>query len=121
MDLAVSLDQVSKSFKVYSALGAKGLKKLRRKTEIVTAVSDVTVDVPLGQMIGYIGPNGAGKSTTIKMLTGILVPTSGQVLVAGLDPSRARARVASQIGVVFGQRTQLLWDLPLMDSFDLLR
>src|SRR4051812_37469138 len=72
-------------------------------------------------MVGYIGPNGAGKSTTIKMLTGILVPTSGQVQVAGLDPSRARVEVARRIGVLFGHRTQLWWDLPLLDSFSLLR
>jgi ABC-2 type transport system ATP-binding protein len=72
-------------------------------------------------MVGYIGPNGAGKSTTIKMLTGILVPTSGTVRVAGLDPSRQRTELAMRIGVVFGQRTTLWWDLPLRDSFELLR
>jgi ABC-2 type transport system ATP-binding protein len=72
-------------------------------------------------MVGYIGPNGAGKSTTIKMLTGILVPTGGRVTVAGLDPSRQRTDLARRIGVVFGQRTTLWWDLPLRDSFDLLQ
>jgi ABC-type Na+ transport system ATPase subunit NatA len=72
-------------------------------------------------MVGYIGPNGAGKSTTIKMLTGILVPTSGHLRVAGLDPSRARTDLARRIGVVSGQRTSLWWDLPLRDSFELLR
>jgi ABC-2 type transport system ATP-binding protein len=71
--------------------------------------------------VGYIGPNGAGKSTTIKMLTGILVPTGGQVRVAGLDPSRDRVGLARRIGVVFGQRSTLWWDLPLRDSFDLLQ
>jgi ABC-2 type transport system ATP-binding protein len=72
-------------------------------------------------MVGYIGPNGAGKSTTIKMLTGILVPTSGEIRVAGLEPSRRRTELARRIGVVFGQRTTLWWDLPLRDSFALLR
>ncbi|MGH8965435.1 MAG: ABC transporter ATP-binding protein, partial [Actinomycetes bacterium] len=70
---------------------------------------------------GYIGPNGAGKSTTIKMLTGILVPTSGSLSVAGIDPSRNRVELTRRIGVVFGQRTTLWWDLPLRDSFELLR
>src|SRR5207248_10699065 len=74
-----------------------------------------------GAMVGYIGPNGAGKSTTVKMLTGILVPSGGRITVAGLDPSRRRTELARRIGVVFGQRTQLWWDLPLADSFQLLR
>jgi ABC-2 type transport system ATP-binding protein len=72
-------------------------------------------------MVGYIGPNGAGKSTTIKMLIGILVPSTGRVRIDGRDPSRDRVEVARRLGVVFGQRTQLWWDLPLRDSFDLLR
>ena len=74
-----------------------------------------------GTIAGYIGPNGAGKSTTIKMLTGILVPTGGALSVCGLDPARERKRLARRIGVVFGQRTQLWWDLPLRESFELLR
>jgi ABC-2 type transport system ATP-binding protein len=86
----------------------------------VLAVRDVTFAVEAGEMVGYIGPNGAGKSTTIKMMTGILVPTSGHLHVAGVEPSRERRRLARQIGVVFGQRTSLWWDLPLRDSFDLL-
>jgi ABC-2 type transport system ATP-binding protein len=72
-------------------------------------------------MVGYVGPNGAGKSTTVKMLTGILVPTSGLVRVLDLEPSRQRVELARRIGVVFGQRTQLWWDLPLRESFELLR
>jgi len=87
----------------------------------VLAVHDLDFSVEAGEMVGYIGPNGEGKSTTIKMLTGILVPTSGTVRVAGVDPSRKRTRVARRIGVVFGQRTSLWWDLPLRDSFDLLQ
>jgi ABC-2 type transport system ATP-binding protein len=94
---------------------------LRRVTTTVPAVRDLSFTVEPGEMVGYIGPNGAGKSTTIKMLTGILVPTSGRVRVAGLDPRRDRIALAQRIGVVFGQRTTLWWDLPLRDSFDLLR
>jgi ABC-2 type transport system ATP-binding protein len=87
----------------------------------VHAVADLSLTIDGGECVGYIGPNGAGKSTTIKMLTGILVPTSGEIRVAGLDPQRRRVELARRIGVVFGQRTQLWWDLPLRDSFELLR
>ena len=85
------------------------------------AVDDVTMAIGEGELVGYIGPNGAGKSTTIKMLTGILVPTSGTIEVAGIVPHEQRRRNAKNIGVVFGQRTQLYWDLPLRESFELLR
>src|SRR5215469_1747785 len=87
----------------------------------VRAVDGISFGIDAGEMVGCIGPNGAGKSTTIKMLTGILVPTSGHVEVAGLVPDRRRREVARRIGVVFGQRTQLWWDLPLIESLDLLR
>jgi ABC-2 type transport system ATP-binding protein len=92
-----------------------------RSFEEHVAVSDVTMSIAGGELVGYIGPNGAGKSTTIKMLTGILVPTSGTIEVAGLVPHRQRRRNAANIGVVFGQRSQLYWDLPLRESFELLR
>ncbi len=85
------------------------------------AVAGVTMALEPGELVGYIGPNGAGKSTTIKMLTGILVPTSGQVDVAGFVPWKQRKENARNIGVVFGQRSQLYWDLPLVESFELLR
>lgn len=93
---------------------------MRRTRAVVEAVRDLTFSVEAGEMVGYIGPNGAGKSTTIKMLTGILVPTSGRLRVDGLEPSRQRTELARRIGVVFGQRTTLWWDLPLRDSFELL-
>ncbi len=87
----------------------------------VAAVAGVSFAVPRGEIVGYIGPNGAGKSTTIKMLTGILVPSAGEATVDGIVPWRQRKTLAHRIGVVFGQRTQLWWDLPLIDSLELLR
>lgn len=92
-----------------------------RDAETITAVNDVSFAITPGEMVGYIGQNGAGKSTTIKMLTGILTPSGGDVSVLGLDPARQRKQLARRIGVVFGQRTQLWWDLPLRDSLELLR
>ncbi|GLZ77653.1 ABC transporter ATP-binding protein [Actinorhabdospora filicis] len=88
-----------------------------RDFEVTRAVDGVGFAVEAGELVGYLGPNGAGKSTTIKMLTGILTPTSGTVEVAGVVPWRQRERNARNIGVVFGQRSQLWWDLPLRDSF----
>ncbi|MFK0280853.1 ATP-binding cassette domain-containing protein [Streptomyces sp. NPDC090499] len=85
------------------------------------AVSDITFDVAQGELLALLGPNGAGKSTTIKMLTGILTPTSGEARVAGVVPYRERERNARNIGAVFGQRTQLWWDLPVRESFAILR
>jgi ABC-2 type transport system ATP-binding protein len=102
------------------ALGALATLFTREYVERV-AVEGVTMSLEAGELVGYIGPNGAGKSTTIKMLTGILVPTSGEIIVAGLVPYRERKRNARNIGVVFGQRSQLYWDLPLVESFELLR
>ncbi|MFI6480855.1 ATP-binding cassette domain-containing protein [Nonomuraea sp. NPDC050663] len=100
-------------------LGAGRSFKVKR--QVVHAVQDLSFRVEPGEFVGYLGPNGAGKSTTIKMLCGILTPTSGRVRVAGLDPSRKRTTLARRIGVVFGQRTTLWWDLPLKDSFELIR
>jgi ABC-2 type transport system ATP-binding protein len=92
-----------------------------RDYEDKVAVEGISMALEEGELVGYIGPNGAGKSTTIKMLTGILVPTSGLVRVAGLIPYEKRKENARNIGVVFGQRSQLYWDLPLVESFELLR
>ncbi|MFC9648782.1 MULTISPECIES: ATP-binding cassette domain-containing protein [unclassified Streptomyces] len=89
---------------------------LTREYTVNRAVDGISFRIEPGEIVGYLGPNGAGKSTSIKMLTGILVPTSGTVRVAGATPWRDRARNARQIGVVFGQRSQLWWDLPLRDS-----
>jgi ABC-2 type transport system ATP-binding protein len=95
--------------------------RLRREKRTVPAVDGVSLTIEPGEMVGYIGPNGAGKSTTLKMLTGVLAPTSGEVSVFGLTPVPQRTRLALRIGVVFGQRSQLWWDLPLRESFRLLR
>jgi ABC-2 type transport system ATP-binding protein len=111
----IQLDNVSRAFTVSSRAGL-----LRRSRREVRAVDGLSFSVDAGEVVGYIGPNGAGKSTTVKMLTGILVPTGGGIRVAGIDPSRNRVRLARRIGVVFGQRTTLWWDLPLRDSFDVL-
>ncbi|WP_152360913.1 ABC transporter ATP-binding protein [Microlunatus speluncae] len=94
---------------------------LGRDHDVIRAVNDVSFGIESGELIGFLGPNGAGKSTTIKMLTGILTPTAGAVSVAGRDPSRERKANAATIGVVFGQRSQLWWDLPLRESFRAVR
>ncbi|MBA3283145.1 MAG: ATP-binding cassette domain-containing protein [Acidimicrobiia bacterium] len=112
----IELNGVERDFVIYRREG-----RVRRRREVVRAVDGVSFSVSAGEVVGYIGPNGAGKSTTIKILTGILMPTGGTVRVAGLDPQRSRSELAMRIGVVFGQRTQLWWDLPLRDSFELLR
>ena len=92
-----------------------------RQYDTVQAVDHVSFSIEPGELIGYIGPNGAGKSTTIKMLTGVLVPTSGYVETGGLVPHKHRQELASRIGAVFGQRSQLWWDLPLSESFRILK
>jgi ABC-2 type transport system ATP-binding protein len=94
--------------------------RFRRTKRQVQAVDGITATVAAGESCGYIGANGAGKSTTIKMLTGILVPSGGSLRTCGLDPVPDRRRLAREIGVVFGQRSQLWWDLPLRDSFGIL-
>jgi ABC-2 type transport system ATP-binding protein len=95
--------------------------RLRREKRTVAAVDGVDLTVERGELLGYIGPNGAGKSTTLKMLTGVLYPSAGRVRVCGLEPAPHRRRLAARIGVVFGNRSQLWWDLPLRESFGLLR
>ena len=91
------------------------------KYEEIVAVNDISLHISDGEIVGYIGSNGAGKSTTIKMMCGILTPTSGKVLIDGVEPYRNRRKVASKIGVVFGQKTQLWWDIPLIESFKVLK
>ena len=95
--------------------------RLLREKSIVQALDNVSFSVEPGELVGYIGPNGAGKSTTVKILSGILTPESGRVEVGGLTPWKSRKAHVSRIGVVFGQRSQLWWDVPILDSFSLLK
>jgi ABC-2 type transport system ATP-binding protein len=92
-----------------------------QETQVVRAVDGVSFQIAHGELVGYLGPNGAGKSTTIKMLTGLLVPSAGELRVNGFTPWRERERYVARIGVVFGQRTTLWWDLPVIESLDLLQ
>ncbi len=112
----IDVEHVEKRFVTWRKRGV-----LRRERREVRAVDDLSFSIAAGTVCGYIGPNGAGKSTTVKMLTGILVPSAGRISVAGMEPSRQRIKLARRIGVMFGQRVQLWWDLPLIDSFELLR
>ncbi len=93
---------------------------VRRQYRTIRALDGVGFSIEPGELVGYVGPNGAGKSTTIKILSGILVPDSGRCEVLGRVPWRERVHYVASIGVVFGQRTQLWWDLPVIESFDLL-
>ena len=112
----IELEDVEKTFVARRKRG-----RVRRERTVVRAVDGISFEIEAGTVAGYIGPNGAGKSTTVKMLTGILVPSAGRISVAGCEPSRERIQLARRIGVMFGQRMQLWWDLPLLDSFQLLR
>ncbi|RBO82502.1 ABC transporter ATP-binding protein [Nocardia puris] len=114
-DAIIDIEDLTRQFTLYRKNG-----RWRRERDVITAVDRMTFRVERGAAVGYIGANGAGKSTTIKMLTGILVPTSGHVRTCGLEPVRRRRALASRIGVVFGQRSQLWWDLPLRESFSIL-
>ena len=120
----ITVEHLSKHFKVYkrrTGFWGNLSSTVSRQHDIIKAVDDVNFSLERGELVGYIGANGAGKSTTIKMLTGILVPTSGHIDVMGLTPYRHRKENTRRIGVVFGQRTQLWWDLPVIDSFELLK
>ena len=120
----ITAEHLSKHFKVHkrrTGFWGNLSSTVSRKHDIIKAVDDVNFTLERGELVGYIGANGAGKSTTIKMLTGILVPTSGHIDVMGLTPYRHRKENTRRIGVVFGQRTQLWWDLPVIDSFELLK
>lgn len=120
----IQVESLCKTFKVASrAPGMKhALKALfRREYREVAALNGISFEIPQGEIVGYIGPNGAGKSTTIKVMSGILVPDQGTCTVMGYTPWEQRKQYVRHIGVVFGQRTQLWWDVPVIDSFELLR
>lgn len=120
----INVNHISKTFKVakrQSGLKASLKSFFKRNYIYIEAVKDVSFEIEKGEIIGYIGPNGAGKSTTIKMLSGILTPDEGTININGLSPSKDRIKYVSNIGVVFGQRSQLWWDIPALDTFDLLK
>ncbi len=115
MNNIIEVHNLRKEFTLYKKEGF-----LKRQSSVVEAVKDVSFSVAEGEILAFIGPNGAGKSTTIKMMTGILKPTSGEISVKGLSPEKDRKKLAYEIGTVFGQKSQLWFHLPPMDSFQLL-
>ncbi len=122
--MQIFVEDLAKTFRVSERtpgmVGAlRGLVK--REHRIVTALDGVSFSMRAGELVGYIGPNGAGKSTTIKILAGILVPDRGRVEIDGRTPWKQRIEHVRRIGVVFGQRTQLWWDLPVTESLEMLR
>jgi len=120
----IEVKQINKTFKVpIKSSGKFGTLKtfFNRKYKYIEAIKDISFSIKKGEIVGYIGPNGAGKSTTIKILSGILVPDSGSVVIDKKVPWKDRREYVSNIGVVFGQRSQLWWDIPAIDSFNLLK
>lgn len=120
----IEVKHITKTFKV--AVKKNGLKEaiksfFKREYKFVEAVNDISFSIEKGEIIGYIGPNGAGKSTTIKILSGILTPDSGKCKIGKMTPWKDRKEYVKKIGVVFGQRSQLWWDIPAEDTFDLLK
>lgn len=120
----IEVKQISKTFRVTKK--KSGLKEsiksfFKREYVDVKAVEDISFSIEKGEIVGYIGPNGAGKSTTIKILSGILLPDCGKCVIAGMTPWKDRVKYVKKIGVVFGQRSQLWWDIPAEDTFNLLR
>lgn len=120
----INVKEISKTFRI--AKRSKGIKGalsniIFPKYEAKAAVKDISFTINEGEMVGFIGPNGAGKSTTIKMLSGILFPDSGSINIAGYIPYKQRKDYVSKIGVIFGQKSQLSWDLPVIDTFELLK
>ncbi len=120
----ITMEHVCKSYKIAkrnAGFGEACRALFHREYEVIHALNDVSFTINDGEMVGYIGPNGAGKSSTIKILSGILTPDSGTVLVDGRTPYKNRVEHVREIGVVFGQRSQLWWDVPVIDSFELLK
>lgn len=124
MENLIHLENIAKHFKILNRReGLKGafLDLFSRNYRYIKAVDGINIDIKRGEIVGFLGPNGAGKSTTIKIMTGVLTPTSGKVAINGMDPFRDRISFVRGIGVVFGQRTQLWWELPVRESFRLLK
>ena len=121
MSKIIKFNQISKSFKIWAKKRSGFLSIFRREKKIINALTNVSFEIEEGDIVGYIGPNGAGKSTTIKIMSGILTPTSGECSIMGYTPWKDRKNYVKNIGVVFGQRSQLWWDVPIIDSFELLK
>jgi len=123
MSKIIQFNNICKTFKI--ALKKKGknnfLNLFRREHKNIDALKNINFEIEEGDIVGYIGPNGAGKSTTIKIMSGILTPTSGECTIMGYTPWKNRKQYVKNIGVVFGQRSQLWWDVPIIDSFELLK
>jgi ABC-2 type transport system ATP-binding protein len=117
----IEIENLSKAFQVAKRKKGAVRSLFSREYETVHALNEITFSMSPGEIVGYIGPNGAGKSTTIKIMSGILVPTSGKCEIMGVVPWKSRIEHVRNIGVVFGQRTQLWWDVPVIDSFNLLK
>ncbi|MDF2921133.1 MAG: transporter [Paenibacillaceae bacterium] len=120
----ITVDGLCKTFQVpvrQAGLGQSVKSLFKREHREIQALKDISFTIPAGEIVGYIGPNGAGKSTTIKVMSGILVPDKGQCSIMGYVPWKDRVRYVKHIGVVFGQRSQLWWDVPVIDSFELLQ
>ena len=120
----IKLNNISKQFKISKReAGMKNAIKsfFKREYKTINALDNISFDIKPGEIVGYIGPNGAGKSTTIKIMCGILVPTSGECIIDGFIPWKDRKKYVKNIGVVFGQRSGLWWDVPPIDSFELLK
>ena len=124
MSKIIQFKEISKDFKISVKKNNKKksfLNLFRREKKIIKALTNVSFEIEEGDIVGYIGPNGAGKSTTIKIMSGILTPTSGECSIMGHIPWKDRRKYVKNIGVVFGQRSQLWWDVPISDSFELLK
>ena len=123
MDIIKVSHLVKEYKKIKKEMGLKGAVKnlFVQDAEYVRAVDDISFEIEKGDIVAYIGPNGAGKSTTVKMLSGIMRPTSGEILINSISPQKERKRVVKNLGVVFGQRSQLNWNLRLGETFELLK
>lgn len=120
----IEMRHITKEYRVArrdAGMGQAVRSLLTRRRDVVRALDDVSFTIADGEMVGYMGPNGAGKSSTIKILSGILTPERGSCVVDGLTPWKSRVEHVRRIGVVFGQRSQLWWDIPVIESFELLR
>lgn len=120
----IKLTNISKTYKVYGRKAGllEAFKSLfKRKYKVINALQDVSFEINEGEIVGYIGPNGAGKSTTIKIMSGIIAPTSGTCEINGFNPFKDRMKYVKSIGAVFGQRSNLAWDVPVIDSYELLK